>query len=65
MPTNLELKSYQKRMLNHLLVIKAEADAKDVKLKTLGKYIRDIKIEMEAEDVAYVQDQLKNDTAGE
>ena len=65
MPTSFELKSYQKRMLNQLLATKAEAEAKGVKLKTLNKYIRDIKIEMEAEDVAYVEKNLESDIEDE
>ena len=53
MPTNLELKVYQKRMLHHLL--KVQSDLGDVKLTSLEDFINAVKTEMDAEDVSYVE----------
>ena len=53
MPTNLELRAIQKRALHSLLLVKHEA--KNVELKELDKLINATIAEMEAEDVAYVK----------
>ena len=60
MPTNLEMKSYQKRMLHQLLMIKSKVEG--VPPVILDEYIDAVEIEMEPEDVAYVQKNLENRT---
>ena len=61
MPTNLELKSYQKRFLHQLLMIKSKTKGETPEI--LDEYIDLIEIEMEPEDVAYVQKKFENRTA--
>ena len=48
MPSSLEIRVNQKRMLHQLLMIKENPDK-------LAEYINITKTEMEAEDVAYVE----------
>ena len=55
MPTGQELRSYYKRMLHMLKEVEA---AEDPGL-TLKRHIRAIEIEMDAEDVAYVNEKMK------
>ena len=50
MPTSLELRAMQKRVLLMLMEVQAENSS-----PALRRHIRAIKTEMEAEDVAYVE----------
>ena len=54
MPTSQELRSYYKRMLCILKEVEAENPS-----PALKRHIRAIEIEMDAEDVAYVNEKLK------
>jgi|GEM_PF-4347558 len=54
MPNVAEMKAEQKRRLTMLLRIKQTKDA-ELKNSIVDKYITDTIVEMEAEDVAYVQ----------
>jgi len=54
MPTSSELRSYYRRMLYMLKEIESETPGEMVK-----RHIAAIEVEMDAEDVAYVNEKLK------
>ena len=60
MPSNNELRTFQKRTLHKYLLIKNELTIKGVVSKQLDEYISETIAEMEAEDVAYVQKIVEN-----
>ena len=59
MATSFEIRTEQKRRLTMLLRLKATAQDLESFNKTLNAMITDTEIEMEAEDVAYVQKKLE------
>ena len=59
MPSYLEIRTEQKRRLVMLLRLKAAKDSEAFQ-KLLNSMITDTAIEMEAEDVAYVQKKLES-----